>query len=394
MKLPENLNQKLENYKQCNSFQKLPVFNNPVDFASDDYIGFSKSEIIFKHVHAYLVENEIFQNGATGSRLISGNHSLYQIAENFIADFHEVEAALIVNSDYDASVGFFEALAQENDVILYDELCHALIKDGIEMSKAKSFQFIHNDAEDLEQFILKFPNTNIYIVTESVFSLDGDSPNLEELIKLSEKYNCYLIVEESSALGVFGEKGEGLIQYLQLHNSVFARIISFGKGLGCYGSVILGSEELKEYLVNFSENLIQSTALSPHSVATIFTAYQQLKIENEAIKELRQNIVFFNQQKNLLGLKPMFVHSKSAIHSAIMPGCDTIKELAEELQNKGFDVQSIFSPLVPEGQERLRLCLHSYNSQEEISRILEFIRNFIFYYTDKTDLNRFLQIIV
>lgn len=378
MKLPENLSQRLENYKQNNSFQKLPVFNNPVDFSSDDYIGFSKSETIFRQVHSYLVENEIFQNGATGSRLVSGNHSLYQITEHFIADFHDSETALIVNSDYDTNIGFFEAVAQENDVVLYDELCHALIKDGIEMSKAKSFQFIHNDAEDLEQFILKFPNTNIYIVTESVFSLDGDSPNLEEFIILSEKYNCYLIVDESSALGVFGENGEGLIQYLQLHNSVFARIISFGKGLGCYGSVILGSAELKEYLVNFSENLLQSTALSPHSVATIFTAYQQLKIENEAIKELRQNIVFFNQQKNLLGLKPMFVHSKSAVHTAIVPGCENIKQLSEELQNKGYDVQSILPPFVPEGQERLRLCLHSYNSQEEINRVLELIRDFIF----------------
>ncbi|MFD2941165.1 aminotransferase class I/II-fold pyridoxal phosphate-dependent enzyme [Flavobacterium notoginsengisoli] len=379
MKLPENLSQKLENYKQSNSFQKLPVFNNPVDFASDDYIGFSKSEIIFKHVHAYLVENEIFQNGATGSRLISGNHSLYQIAENFIADFHEVEAALIVNSDYDASVGFFEALTQDNDVVLYDELCHAIIKDGIEIAKAKSFKFVHNDTEDLEQFILRFPNANIYIVTESVFSLDGDTPNLEELILLSEKHNCYLIVDESCALGVFGEKGEGLIQYLKLHNSVFARIISFGKGLGCYGSVILGSAELKEYLVNFSENLIQNTALSPHSVATILTAYQQLKIENEAIDKLRQNIVFFNQQKNLLGLKPMFVHSKSAIHSAIVPGGENIKQLTEELQDKGFDVQSIIWPVVPEGQERLRLCIHSYNTEEEISSILKLFLDFLFY---------------
>ncbi|SFC48885.1 aminotransferase class I/II-fold pyridoxal phosphate-dependent enzyme [Flavobacterium phragmitis] len=378
MKLPENLNHKLENCKRSNTFRKLPVFNNLVDFSSDDYIGFSKAEIIFRQVHAYLVENEIFQNGATGSRLISGNHLLYQITEDFIADFHNAEMALIVNSDYDANVGFFEALMQENDVVLYDELCHALIRDGIEMSKAKSFKFIHNDIEDLEQLILGFPNSNVYIIVESVFSLDGDSPNLEELIMLSEKYNCYFIVDESYAMGVFGEKGEGLIQYLQLHNNVFARIISFGKGLGCYGSVILGSLELKEYLVNFSENLMESTALSPHSVATILMAYQQLKIENEAIKKLRENVVFFNQQKNLLGLKPMFVHSKSAIHTAIVPDCENLKQLSEELQNKGYDVQSILPPLVPEGQERLRLCLHSYNSQEEINRVLELIRDFIF----------------
>jgi len=378
MKLPENLNRKLENCKQENQFRKLPVFNNLIDFSSNDYIGFSKSETLFKQTHAYLLENEIFQNGATGSRLTSGNHSLYQIAESFIAQFHESEAALIFNSGYNANLGFFSAVPQENDVVLYDELCHASIKDGIAMSRANSHHYIHNDFEDLEKHILKFPNATIYIVTETVFSMDGDSPNLEELIQLSEKYNCYLIADEAHALGVFGDKGEGLTQYLQLHDKFFARIVTFGKGLGSQGAAILGSVDLRECLINFARSFIYTTALSPHAVATIFMAYQQLEIEKETIEKLRQNIVFFNQQKNLLGLKPMFVHSKSPIHSAIVPGNENVKKLAEELQNKGFDVQAIVSPIVPENQERLRFCIHSYNSQEEINQVLELVRDFVF----------------
>jgi len=378
MKLAENLIQKLENRKQNNSLRKLPVFNNLVDFSSNDYIGFSKSESIFKLTHAYLLENEIFQNGASGSRLISGNHSLYQIAETFIAEFHDAESALIFNSGYDANVGFFSAVPQRNDVILYDELSHASIRDGIVMSNAKSYKFNHNDFEDLEHLILKFPNTNIYIVTETVFSMDGDSPNLEELADLSEKYNCYLVVDEAHTLGVFGDKGEGLIQYLNLHNRVFARIMTFGKGLGCHGSVILGSTDLKEYLVNFARSFIYTTGLSPHSVATILVAYQQLQIEKETIEKLRHNIVLFNQQKNLLGLKPMFVRSKSAIQSAIVPGNENAKQLAQQLQDKGFDIKAILSPTVPEGQERLRFCIHSYNSEEEINQVLELLVNFVF----------------
>jgi len=378
MELPEKLNLKIESSKRNGLFRKLPVFNNLVDFSSNDYIGFSKSETIYKHTHAYLLENEIFQNGATGSRLITGNHSLYQIAEIFIAEFHAAETALIFNSGYDANFGFFSAVPQENDVVLYDELCHASITDGIAMSPAKSHHFIHNDFEDLERLILKFSDATIYIVTETVFSMDGDCPNLEELVQFSEKYNCYLIVDEAHALGVFGEKGEGLAQYLQLHNRFFARIVTFGKGLGCQGAAILGSSALREYLINFARSFIYTTALSPHVVATIFTAYQQLENEKDAIEKLRQNIVFFNQQKNLLGLKPMFVHSKSAIHSAIVPGNKNVKELSEQLQNKGFDVQSILSPNVPEGQERLRFCLHSYNSKEEINEVLELVRDFIF----------------
>lgn len=378
MKLPESLRQKIERCAENNLIRKLPVFNNLVDFSSNDYIGFSKSETIFKHAHAYLLENEILQNGSTGSRLISGNHFLYQITESFIAQFHDAESALIFNSGYDANLGFFSAVPQENDVVLYDELCHASIKDGISMSKAKSYSFIHNDFEDLEQYILKFQDRTVYVVTETVFSMDGDTPNLEELIQLSEKYNCYLIVDEAHTLGVFGEKGEGLIQYLQLQDKVFARIMTFGKGLGCHGAAILGSVELKEYLINFARSFGYSTSLPPHSVATIFTAYQLLETGNDSIEKLRENIVFFNQQKNLLGLKPMFVHSKSAIHSAIVPGNENVKKLSQELQDKGFDVQSILSPIVPEGQERLRFCIHCYNSEEEIKQVLELVGDFVF----------------
>jgi 8-amino-7-oxononanoate synthase len=384
MKLPENLIQKLEIRKENNSLRKLPSFNNLVDFSSNDYIGFSKSENIFKQTHHYLIENEILQNGATGSRLISGNHDAYQNTEIFIAQFHDVESALIFNSGYDANVGFFSAVPQRNDIILYDELSHASIRDGITMSNAKSYKFNHNDFEDLERLIIKFQSSeiqipiNIYIVTETVFSMDGDSPNLEELVLLSEKYNCYLIVDEAHTLGVFGDKGEGLMQYLNLHNRIFARIMTFGKGLGCHGAAVLGSSDLKEYLVNFARSFIYTTGLSPHSVITILTAYQYLEIEKASIEKLRQNIVFFNQQKNLLGLKPMFVRSKSAIQSAIVPGNQNVKQLAQQLQDKGFDVKPILSPTVPEGQERLRFCIHSYNSEEEINQILELLGNFVF----------------
>lgn len=378
MKLPENLIQKLENRKQNNSLRQLPSFNNLVDFSSNDYIGFSKSESVFKQAHHYLIENDIIQNGATGSRLISGNHSLYQIAELFIADFHGSESALIFNSGYDANVGFFGAVPQRNDVILYDELSHASIRDGIVMSNARSYKFNHNDFEDLERLVLKFPDTTIYIVTETVFSMDGDSPNLEELVVLSEKYNCLLVVDEAHALGVFGEKGEGLMQYLQLQDRIFARIMTFGKGLGCHGAAVLGSSDLKQYLVNFARSFIYTTGLSPHSVSTILTAYQHLETEKETIEKLRQNIVFFSQQKNILGLKLMFVRSKSAIQSAIVPGNKNVKQLAGQLQDMRFDVKPILSPTVPEGQERLRFCIHSYNSEKEINQILELLRDFVF----------------
>jgi 8-amino-7-oxononanoate synthase len=208
--------------------------------------------------------------------------------------------------------------------------------------------------------------------------MDGDTPNLEELAQLSTKYNCLLVIDEAHSLGVFGDKGEGLIQMLGLQNQVFARIMTFGKGLGCHGAAIVGSQELAVYLVNFARSFIYTTGLSPHSVAAILVGYQYLEKEQKNISSLRQNIIHFNQQKNLLGLKPLFVQSKSAIQSAIIPGNQNVKAIAKQIQDKGFDVKAILSPTVPEGQERLRFCIHSYNSKDEISKLLALLSTFVF----------------
>lgn len=381
---PKSLQQKLQQREQNNALRKLPVSNALIDFASNDYLGFANSEEIFNETHQYLLENNIKINGATGSRLISGNHNLYQITEDFIANFHQSETALIFNSGYDANVGFFSSVPQRNDIILYDELCHASIRDGILMSNTKSYKFQHNDFENLEKLITTQLETRnpkpetFYVVTESVFSMDGDSPNLEELVTLCEKYNCFLVIDEAHALGVFGDLGEGLFQSQGLQDKVFARIMTFGKGLGCHGAAILGSQELKSYLINFARSFIYTTGLSPHSVATILMAYQQLKTEKEAIENLRNNIQFFNQEKMQMGLKPLFVYSKSAIQCAIIPGNEKVKSIANQLQNNGFDVKPILSPTVPEGQERLRFCLHSYNSSSQISEVLKLLSSFVF----------------
>ncbi|HQW69958.1 MAG TPA: pyridoxal phosphate-dependent aminotransferase family protein [Flavobacterium sp.] len=386
---PKSLQQKIQQREQNNALRKLPVANSLVDFASNDYLGFANSEEIFNQTHQYLLDNKIKINGATGSRLISGNHNLYQITEDFIAHFHQSESALIFNSGYDANVGFFSSVPQRNDVILFDELCHASIRDGIQMSNAKSYKFQHNNFEELEKRLNGCHTERsrgvffeIFIVTESVFSMDGDSPNLEELVHLSEKYNCHLVIDEAHALGVFGNSetsgGQGLVQYQGLQDKVFARIMTFGKGLGCHGAAILGSQELKDFLVNFARSFIYTTGLSPHSVATILIAYQHLEDEKEAIQNLRNNIQFFNQEKMQLGLKPLFVYSKSSIQCAIIPGNEKVKAIANQLQEKGFDVKPILSPTVPEGQERLRFCLHSYNSSDQISDVLKLLSSFVF----------------
>ena len=380
IKFPKNLSAKLDARKQNNALRHLPTQNDLIDFASNDYLGFVRSEQIFYETHQYLIDNKYIENGASGSRLLSGNHPLYAVTEKEIAQFHQTKAALIFNSGYDANVGFFSSVPQKGDFILFDALCHASIRDGIKLSNANSHKFGHNDYEDLERLLEKTqtPNSEIYIVTESVFSMDGDAPNFETIVKLSEKYKAYIIVDEAHALGVYGEKGEGLIQSLNFQNAIFARIITFGKGLGCHGAAILGSQELKEYLINFARSFIYTTGLSPHAIAAILKSYQHLQTDKNALNQLRSNIIFFNREKMMLGLKPLFVYSKSAIQCAIIPGNEKVKNIAHQLQQKGFDVKAIISPTVPNGQERLRLCLHNFNSEKEISEILAHLKALVF----------------
>lgn len=374
MDFPKKLTVKLQQRINDNSLRSLTAAAGHVDFSSNDYLGLSRSQPIFDAAHQLLSDRQITANGATGSRLLTGNSALYSECEDFIAKFHVAESALLFNSGYDANVGFFSSVPQRGDVILYDALSHASIRDGIQLSQAKAYKFAHNDLEQLESLIERHSaaDTVVYVVTESVFSMDGDSPNLHQLADICQKHHCRLVVDEAHALGVIGE-GRGFVQDLNLHDSVFARIITFGKGLGCHGAAIVGSDELKSYLVNFARSFIFTTGLPPHSVATILCAYQQLQSATSEIQKLRDVIAFFNSEKAQLGLKPLFVRSKSAIQSAIIPGNENVKRIARNLQQSGFDIRPILSPTVAEGQERLRICLHSYNTENEISAVLQIL---------------------
>lgn len=370
---PQSLSDKLNKRIVENALRVLPQAIAGVDFSSNDYLGFSASHDIFKEAHQYLLDNNIITNGATGSRLITGNHDLYTRAEAIIAEFHNAESALIFNSGYDANVGLFSSILQKGDLVLYDEFAHASIRDGQRLSNAQAYKFAHNDFAALEDLLTRHRHkaAEIYIVTESVFSMDGDSPCLVTLAELSERYYCRLIIDEAHALGVSGDKGEGLIQQNNLQDKVFARVVTFGKGLGCHGAAVLGPSKLKEFLVNFARSFIYTTGLPPHSLSTILAAYRHLSTNIQCRMRLQDNISFFIAETARLDLSEYFIKSASAIHCAIVPGNENVKRVTTALQQNGFDVRAILSPTVPPGRERLRICLHSYNSASEITGVLE-----------------------
>lgn len=378
-KFPLKLEKSLQLRKQHNSFRKLGCQGGLIDFSSNDYLGFAGREEIFEKAQRILQKYDLMKNGGTGSRLLSGNHELYTIAEEELKRFFHSEAALIFNSGYDANLGFFSSIPQRGDVILYDELSHASIRDGINLSNAKAYKFLHNDYKDLEEKILRFQNASfegeIYIITEAVFSMDGDIPELRRMAELSKKNKCYLIVDEAHSTGVMGSDGKGLVRELGVEEQVFARIITFGKAMGAHGAAILGCNDLKDYLVNFSRSLIYTTALPPHSVATILAAVKFLQRDGlRAIEKLKHNIDFFNYEIKNKALEAYFIPGTSAIHSCLISGNERVKRAAFYLQKEGFDVKPILSPTVPEGRERLRFCLHSFNTELEIEKALSFVQ--------------------
>ena len=371
----EFLNKKLKERKEQNALRSLRLVDGKIDFCSNDYLGIVRNRLITP------IDDHELVHGSTGSRLLSGNYPFIEHVEKKLAAFHSAESALIFNSGYDANVGLLGCIAQKDDLILYDFLSHASIRDGIRLSFAHSYSFRHNDLEDLENklqleatrpaSISRRPaSSNIFVVTESVFSMDGHVAPLSEMSELCRRYKAHLIVDEAHATGVIGERGEGLVQKLGIQSECFARVHTFGKAVGCHGAVIFGSSSLREYLINFSRPLMYSTSLPPVSIAAVdqaYTIFPKMKDERNHL----QNIIDQFQSSSISFQK---LESSTAIQGVVIPGNDEVKLVAKKLQENGFDIRPILYPSVPVGSERLRIVLHSYNTEEELSRLVKLLQ--------------------
>lgn len=363
------LNQKLAKTKETMVYRALKILGGKVDFCSNDYLGFAKNPTI--HSHKTTTTKTPTNYGSTGSRLISGNSEAVENLEAQLQIFYHSAAALIFNSGYNANVGFFQCIPQRADTILYDEYIHASVRDGIKLSNANHFSFKHNSLADLKNKLQRTKGL-VYVVVESVYSMDGDQASLKEIAALCRQNNAALIVDEAHAVGVIG-KGKGCVMEEQLENDVFARIVTFGKALGTHGAVVLCSPTVKEYLINFSRAFIYTTALPLSAINTIANAHIELeKITNR--KHLQELISYFNEKT--LKTSYHFLESTSAIQSLIIPGNEAAKKLANYFQQNGFDIKAILHPTVPKGMERLRICLHSYNTTAEINQFFELLENF------------------
>ena len=338
-----------------------------IDLSSNDYLGFTTHPKL-KQASKEAVER--LGVGSSASRLLSGDSDIYHKLEEKTAQFKGKERALIFNSGYQANVGIISAFYGRGDVIFSDKLNHASIIDGIVLSGAKFFRFSHSDSSHLEQLLKeqrhKFKQA--LIITESVFSMDGDKPALGELVSLKEKYNCKLMVDEAHATGIFGKNGAGVVEEEGLVGKIDLIIGTFSKALGSFGGYVACSKGAVDYLINTARSFIYSTALPPSVIAVNLASLELVEEEPERRRDLINNADYFRKRLEDLGFK---IRGSSQIVPLIVSDNQKTVKASQELQRKGYWVLPIRAPTVPRGESRLRFSLNYHHSKEILEKLIK-----------------------
>lgn len=353
----DKLNRKLEQRTEKGTLRSLSSFKGMIDFVSNDYLGFGVEYVELKG-----------RMGSTGSRLISGNDNRKIEIEKNLANFYGSESGLLFNSGYDANLGFFSSVPQKDDVVLYDEYIHASVRDGLRLSLAKSFSFRHNDVEHLRDLIMRIQGSKIYVVVESIYSMNGDKAPLKKLYELCQKFEAAFIVDEAHAAGVFGEQGKGLC-YNLIEPDV--RLVTFGKAYGGHGAILLCSPDVRNYLINFARSFIYTTALP-----TLIIEHIEERITNENIQERQENLrrAVRSFRKNFReGV--LSSDEDSPIQIIQFENEQLLRTVENELLMNNIGVKAIYPPTVPEGMSCLRICLHEFNTEHDIKQLCSIIKN-------------------
>ena len=340
-------------------------------FGTNNYLGLTHHPDVIKASQ----EASQYGTGSTGSRLTTGASFEARELENNISEFKNVESTLIFNTGYMTNLGVIYALTKENDVIFSDQLNHASIIDGTRISKARVRIYKHKDTSDLENLIKKEiesnNKSNFFIVSDGVFSMDGDIAPLPELVRIADEYNCCLIIDEAHATGVIGKTGKGTVEYykdktgIDLNESVDLQIGTLSKALASEGGYVSGKQVYIDYLINKSRPFIFSTALSPSTIASANAALNLLKENgNEHIKKLNENTVLMRKMLAKAGLN--IVEGETPIIPIIVGPAELANELSLNLKKEGILVSAIRPPSVPKDMSRLRLTIIATHTKEEI----------------------------
>ncbi|MFW6093860.1 MAG: aminotransferase class I/II-fold pyridoxal phosphate-dependent enzyme [Pseudomonadota bacterium] len=359
---------KLDARAEAQSLRRLRSDVDGPDFCSNDYLALARSDALRDAIRRAEAACGAAANGATGSRLISGNSARAEALEALIARHHRAEAALVFATGYAANTGLFACLLDAGDTLVLDELIHASMIDGARLSKAQRLIFRHNDLADLEAKLAEAEG-HVVVGVESLYSMDGDETPLPDLVALAERFGAAVVVDEAHSTGVYGPAGAGTAVRDGIEDRLLARVCTFGKALGVHGAAVVGSATLREYLINFARPFIYSTAPPPAALAAVEAAYGLLPELDDARRRLFELIDAFRARAGQSSWD--WLDSTSAIQSVLIPGNDQVRAVAAELQRAGLGVVPIVAPTVPAGAERIRICLHSHNSHGEIDRLFD-----------------------
>lgn len=376
----ESYSTRLYRLQQAGSLRTLPQVTHEGKFigkdgrrmlnlSSNDYLGLAADERLYAAFMQHLAGNPL-PFSSSSSRLLTGNHSVYTELETRIASAYRREAALLFNSGYHANIGLLPAVADKQTLILADKLVHASIIDGIRLSGAPFVRYRHNDGDHLEQLLRKeYGRYSRYIiVTESIFSMDGDVADLRRLVALKEQYaGIFLYVDEAHAVGVRGENGLGVAEETGCTGSVDWLVGTFGKALASVGAYVVCSEEMKRWLVNTMRPLIFSTALPPVNIAWSRFVFERLPGFREERSRLAAVSVLLNRHIGwLTGKAPGVSH----IVPFVVGENDACIRRAQALQEAGFYVLPVRPPTVPPGTSRLRFSLTANLTLPEMERLI------------------------
>lgn len=338
-----------------------------VNLYSNDYLGLSESPELKRALIAGIERSK--RVSATGSRLLSGHAPEWDELEEEFARFAGTEAALFFSSGYAANIGLLASVLRRDDVAFSDELNHASLIDGIRLSSARRVVYPHRDLDALERALEKYRSKRCrkLIVTESVFSMDGDRAPIQEMLELADRYGAELVVDEAHATGVHGPAGRGLVAALGAERRVFAIVHTCGKALACAGAFVCGAASLRTYLINRARTFIFSTALPPYLAHQVRAALELARGMDLERSSLLENATNFAGALRGAGFD---VRATSSQIVPVVLGEDAAAlRVSEELTRAGFAVRAIRPPTVPEGQSRLRLSLTCRVSAADLDRL-------------------------
>lgn len=360
MTLADRWRLELDRLREGSRFRAL-MTPKGVDFSSNDYLGYSKRRWACA---------DLSQSGAA-SRLLRGHHSIWEEVETTLAAWHGSESALVMTSGYAANEGLLGTILAAGDVVFSDQFNHASIIDGIRLGRADRIIFRHNDLDDLEQQMRQRKETRRagqawFIVTESLFGMEGDVAPLRELASLAERHDAHLMVDEAHATGCFGDRGSGIVDSLGIRDRVLATVHTGGKALGVPGAYVACSRVLKDYLINRCRHLIFTTALPPIVGGWWLQSLAAVQVDEASRSALRENTDFFRSFLASRGVSPGGEHYIAAV---VLTEDARAMEAARRIQEAGFDVRAIRPPTVPVGTARLRISLHADHTFPEMTQL-------------------------